>query len=275
MPEQQYSWKTSDGLTIQGRHWPVANPKAVACLVHGLGEHCGRYAHVADFFGKNQIALIGYDRRGHGLSEGKRGDAPSFDALLDEVETLLQQAKTQYPDTPFFLYGHSLGGNLALSFLLRKKPDLQGMLATGPFIRLPKAPPMLQVMLGKLMQHILPSMLQPNGLVLEGISRDKAEVEKYLADPLVHNRISVRKGLFMLDAARTLDAFEGEMPVPALLMHGSADMLTSPAGTEDFAGRVGGDLSFKKWEGLYHEIHNEPEKAEVMQAMVDWIKSKS
>lgn len=274
MSEQQFSWTTSDGLSIQGKHWSLPEPKAVICLVHGLGEHCGRYAHVAEFFGKNKIAMLGFDRRGHGNSAGKRGHAPSYDLLLEDVDMLIDKANQLYPDLPVFLYGHSLGGNLVLNFSLRKKTEVQGVIASAPFIRLPKPPPAIQVWFGKMVQGVFPSLLQPNGLDVNGISRDKAEVEKYIADPLVHDRISVRKGLFMLEEANALDTFSGEMPLPCLLMHGSDDILTAPSGTEDFAKRVKGDVTFKKWEGLYHEIHNEPEKEKVMGEMLAWIQQK-
>ncbi|MEK7255677.1 MAG: lysophospholipase [Bacteroidota bacterium] len=274
MKSIDFQWKTADSLAIHAQHWEVDEPTAVVCIVHGLGEHMGRYEHVAAFFAQHQIASFAYDRRGHGKSEGKRGDAPDLETLLDEIETLLVFAKQAYPAKPLFLYGHSLGGNLALNFVLRRKPNIQGVIATGSWIRLPKPPTAFLLGFARLMRRVFPALTQPNGLVLKYLSKDPKVVEAYANDPLVHNRISVRMGLAMLEAANWLDEFSGEMPVPTLIMHGGEDKITDPAGSEAFAKRVSGHVSWKRWEGLFHEIHNEPEQAEVMEYIMVWMKEK-
>lgn len=274
MTSQIFQWKTPDGLWLHAMHWPVDQPLAVVCIVHGLGEHIGRYDHVATFFQKNNIATLGNDRRGHGRSEGSRGHTSGFGAFLDEVATLVEKAQEAYPGKPVFLYGHSMGGNLALSFLLEKKPDLRGVIATGPWIRLPKLPSGILVGFAKLMNHFAPGFSQSNGLDISGLSNDPAVVEAYVADPLVHNRITAATGVAMLKAAAHLDAFSGEIPVPLLLMHGAEDPITDPKGSEDFARRAAGDVTWKKWEGLKHEIHNEPQQAEVLSFLVRWIQQK-
>ncbi|MEL7221661.1 MAG: alpha/beta hydrolase, partial [Bacteroidota bacterium] len=116
-----------------------------------------------------------------------------------------------------------------------------------------------------------PGFTQPNGLAVEQISRDPAEVKKYEDDPLVHGKLTAITGMSMLEAASFLDDYEGEFPVPLLLMHGTADGITSPEGSEDFSKRITGDVTFHLWDGLYHEIHNEPEKQQVMTMATDWI----
>jgi alpha-beta hydrolase superfamily lysophospholipase len=271
MEIQDLSWRTSDGLIILGRHWKLPGPKAEVCLVHGLGEHCGRYHHVAEFFAKSNMATLAYDRRGHGRSEGKRGDTPNYEAYLDEIARLLEEAQTQYPGKPIFLYGHSMGGNLVLNFVLQRKPLIRGVIATGSWIKLANPPLLLALVAAKLLRQTFPSFSQNSGLNPRLISKDPQVVEAYLTDPLVHNRITAAAGLAMLEAARRLELFSGKMPVPALIMHGGSDRITQSSGSEHFALRITGDVTWKRWDGLFHEIHNEPEQAEVLHFMVDWM----
>ena len=117
-------WQSADGLQLVGRSWePDSEPRAVVCLVHGLGEHCGRYQHVAAALTEAGFAVLACDQRGHGRSAGKRGVIPSYDALMDDIGLLLEQASQRYPGKPRFLYGHSLGGNEVINYALRRKPD--------------------------------------------------------------------------------------------------------------------------------------------------------
>ncbi|MBI5915931.1 MAG: alpha/beta fold hydrolase [Bacteroidetes bacterium] len=136
----------------------MERPKAVICIVHGLGEHIGRYGHVAEFFSAHGIATFGFDHQGHGRSEGKRGHAPNLGSLLDGIGHLLAVAGEHYPGNPVFLYGHSLGGHLALNFVLRRKPGIRGLIATGPWIRLPKQPSAMLVGFAAVMSRIFPKL---------------------------------------------------------------------------------------------------------------------
>ena len=271
MKQEDFFWKTTDGLKIYGTHWPVTTPRAVIALVHGLGEHINRYVHLAAFFNKNDIALIGYDRRGHCQSEGKRGHTPNVEAFLDEIQTLLEKTEAYYPGIPVFLYGHSMGGNLVLTYALRRELKAIGLISTAPHIRLGFEPPANLVAFGKVIRKIHPAFTQSNGLKVEHISSDPQVVQRYIDDPLVHDRITSATGIGMLEAAKWLDNYTGKIPLPALLMHGEADQITSPEGSELFAKRVEGDIKLKIWPGLYHEIHNEKEQAEVFRFTLNWM----
>ncbi|MFQ5448857.1 MAG: alpha/beta hydrolase, partial [Saprospiraceae bacterium] len=264
-------WTDSNGSRIYARRWAVANPKAVVCLVHGLGEHCARYDTVAAFFAERGIAISGFDLPGHGNSEGRRGHAFSTEVIFEYIDRLMAEVSKKNPEVPVFLYGQSMGGNLVLSYVLDRRPGIQGVMATSSWIRLPEKLSPLLVAFGRMMRAIMPSFTQNAGLNADHISRDDAVVSAYRSDPLVHNRISVQTGLSLLEAAQKLDSFAGDMPAPALLVHGSADQITSPQGSEDFARRATGDVTFKSWDGLYHETHNEPEKEEVLSYLVDWM----
>ncbi len=270
----EFNWTTPDNINIYAKEWKIESPKAVIALVHGLGEHCNRYNHLADYFAQYQIAMIGYDRRGHGKSGGKRGHTPNYGALLEEVDTLLIIAKESYSDTPIFLYGHSLGGNISLNYVLKKKPDIQGLISSGAFIEFPAAPPALLITIGKIMRRIYPKFTQNNNVSPQFISSDKQVVEGYISDPLVHNRITSATGMAVIEAANWLKQYSGAVSIPILLMHGNQDKLTGFEGSKNMATALQGDIVYKEWDGFYHEIHNEPGRREVFDYTRLWIEKK-
>ena len=268
-----FTFTSADGINIQGYTGePTKTPVAVIALLHGMGEHAMRYAHVADYFNHHSIAFTAMDHRGHGKSGGQRGHTPSLDALLNDIELFITKTKELYPGISVILYAHSMGGNVALNFILRKKPQLAGAIITGPYLRLAFNPPVWKTTLGKISARIIPTLSQPTGLETKAISRDANIVKKYETDPLVHDRITSSffvnvhfAGLYVLEHA-------GEIKLPMLIMHGDADRLTSCNATKEFATRTGKNVELKIWEGLYHEIHNEPEKEEVLNYELEWIK---
>jgi len=265
-------WEGKDGIKFYMRGWePDKKPKAVVCLVHGLGEHAGRYAHVGEAFAKAGYALVGFDERGHGKSGGARGHTPTYDAMMDDIEALLAQAAARYPKLPMFLYGHSMGGNQVINFALRRKPALKGVIATGPWLKIAFEPPALQMTLGRTMNKIAPGFTQKSGLETASLSRDRKIVDAYNNDPLVHDKISARLFVSMYDAGLWAFDHAAEFPLPLLLMHGSGDRITSAEASREFAERAGKKATWHAWDGLYHEIHNEPEKAKVLETMVEWM----
>lgn len=268
-----FSWRTSDQLNIHACYWPVSKPIGIIGIIHGLGEHAGRYQHVAHWLNAHNLAVVAYDRRGHGKSEGKRGHCQQFSDFLDEVAQLHVAMEIRCPDAPAFLYGHSMGGNILLNYLIDRNPELSGAIVTGPHIRLSFQPSAVQVGLGKMMRNLFPGFTQSNGLDVNKLSRDRAVVEAYQKDPLVHDRLTASTGIGMLEAAARLDAFSGHIKLPLLVMHGSKDGITSAAASSDFAKRVSGPVSCKIWDGLYHEIHNEPEQEAVFAYCWQWIQS--
>ncbi|MDX2303844.1 MAG: alpha/beta hydrolase [Microscillaceae bacterium] len=273
MQEKEFSWKNEDLERIYAKDWHVENARAVLALVHGLGEHCNRYGHLAKYFASNNIATVAYDHIGHGKSEGKRGHVKSFSRYMHEIDTLLEEIQKRYLQTPVFLYGHSMGGNLVLNYVLRHQPDIKGVIATGSWIQLPpgKEPKGLFLAIIKLVRKIYPSLAQSNGLNPAHLARVEDVIIDYKNDPLTHDRISVNAALEMLAAAKYLNQFEGRVSIPTLIMHGSEDHITACAGSEQFAKRAQGDISLKAWEKFYHEIHNEAEKKEVFMYTWGWM----
>jgi alpha-beta hydrolase superfamily lysophospholipase len=164
-----------------------------------------------------------------------------------------------------------MGGNQAINYVLRSPQGLKAVIATGPWLRLAFDPPAAQVIAAKLLNSIASSFSMANGLSQTSLSRDPEVVSKYAADPLVHDKISPRlytgiygSGLWALEHA-------AELKIPMLLMHGSGDKITSAPASQEFAQKAGNLVTLRIWDGFYHEIHNEPEKAEVIQVMVDWL----
>jgi alpha-beta hydrolase superfamily lysophospholipase len=273
MQQKEFSWKTKDGLNLYAKEWtPDGKVKASIALVHGLGEHIGRYEHVAKAFTDAGYAMTGFDLRGHGKSDGIRGFSTSNDAMMEDITQNIKNAKDHFPKVPTFLYGHSLGGNLVLYYTLTRKPDLEGVIATSPGLGVahPLSPALM--MLTKVLYRLAPSAKINNTLDVTGLARDPEVVAKYQADPLVHPFISPRLALDMFSNGDYCMEHAAEFPVPLLLMQGTADRLVNPAKTKAFA--LAAPLSkvtYKEYEGYYHELHNESEKADVLKVMVGWL----
>jgi alpha-beta hydrolase superfamily lysophospholipase len=183
----------------------------------------------------------------------------------------LALATARFPNLPVFLYGHSTGGNLVLNFTLRRKPDVVGVIATDPWLKLAFDIPVFRLILVRVMDKIAPGFTQNSGLDTAAISRDPEVVKAYINDPLVHERITARFFVSIYESGLWALEHAPEFPIPLLLMHGTGDRLTSGQANREFAERAGKIATWRAWEGWYHEIHNEPEKAKVLKAMVDWM----
>lgn len=266
-------WKSNDGLDIFGQKWESDNndAKAVICLVHGFGEHSSRYEHVARFFTDHGYAVISYDHRGHGRSDGKRGHFPSYDEFMNDVGNLLQQAKVNFPNLPLFLYGHSMGGNVVANYAIKKNPNVKGVILSSPFFQPGFAPPAIKLAAGRLMRNLIPTFSLPSGLDVNAISRDKEVVKKYSEDPLVFDSISSKMGIELIEFGQDAVNHAHELKIPTLLFHGTADKLTSFESSKQFAKNAGSIVTFIEYPGFYHECHNEPEKATVLQNVLDWM----
>lgn len=273
MRHEELKWKTGDGLEIFAQAWEpeVVAHRAVVCLAHGLGEHTSRYAHVAEALGREGFVVFGSDLRGHGRSGGERGHVSSADDYLDDIDLLLAQARARYPGLPLLLYGHSLGGILVLYHGLKRKPDVKGVIAASSGLRTALEKQPVKILLAKALGAVAPKTMLPSGLSVDALSRDSAVVGEYVNDPLVHDRTSLGFGKTMLGAIAWTLAHIGEFPVPLLLMHGGKDELAFPSGSIEVAAALKDRATLVLWEEAYHELHNEPEKAEVFKTMTMWM----
>ena len=265
----------NDGTSFYVQGWePDAQPKAVVVLVHGLGEHVGRYPHVGKAFTDAGYVLAGFDLRGHGKSGGARGHFPSLDAVMQDIRQFFQFVLKRYPNLPQFLYGHSLGGLLALTYAVQNKMELKGVMVTGAGLRSALQEQKIKIAMAKMLGSLVPTMTIPSELSVKGLSRDQKVVDAYVNDPLVHDKTSMGFGKAGLAAIDVCFAGARDFTYPLLIMHGTADPITYPSGSEDFArlaSEKNQDVTLKLWDGLYHEIHNEPEQAEVFKVMIAWL----
>jgi acylglycerol lipase len=266
-------WQTRDGALVYAQGWePEQKSVAVICMIHGLGEHLGRYRHLAKFLTDHGFAAIGIDLRGHGKSPGQRGYVPSFDTFMQDIHLLLDQAGIRHAGLPKFLYGHSLGGILVLNYCLRKNPDLAGVIVTSPALRNALEEQTAKVAFAKIAGTILPRISLPSGLDTSGLSRDPEVARAYLEDPLVHDRATLRMAKETLAAIPFIFENAADFHYPLLLMHGTADRLAYARGSQEFAElATQADIDFKLWEGAYHELHNELEQDQVFEYMLDWL----
>ncbi|HET7011277.1 MAG TPA: alpha/beta hydrolase [Anaerolineales bacterium] len=266
------TFPAKDGTPLYWQHWePDRSPRATVCLIHGHGEHVGRYEHVAQALIAAQVSLLGCDLHGHGRSGGPRGHAPSFAHILDDVDRLLEKADRSYP---IFLYGHSMGASVIVAYVVDRSPELRGAVLTGPWFRLRQRVTPGKVQLARLLARVLPGFTMGSGLYVQGLSRDPEVVRKYVSDPLVHDRISAVVGHSLILAGESALRRAPEFRLPVLLMHGQADPVTDPSATRLFFDRAGSeDKTLRLWPELFHEIHNEPEKNQVLEVMVDWVRS--
>ena len=248
--------------------------KAIVVLVHGLGEHSARYhENVIPALLDCGLAVVAYDNIGHGKSGGKRGHCPSYDALFDILEDIILKAENLFPEKPIFLYGHSMGGNLILNYVLRRKHEIQGVIATSPYLRLAFEPPKWKIMMGRLLLNVYPSMTMPSGLDPSGISRIPGEVEKYRSDSLIHDKVSPMFSFPIMDAGQWAINNAGELKVVTLLMHGSGDPVIDYQGTKEFHNNSN-KTEFQLFEGGYHELHYDLCSQEMLQTVQNWFKKR-
>ncbi len=257
----------------------AASARAHLLLVHGLGEHIGRYAELIESLVHAGYAVTAYDQRGHGLSGGPRGGLPHADVLLGDVAAIIDHIgeRSVGGRLPLVLLGHSMGGTVVGRFVaegLMPKPaawyrPVQGMVVSSPAWAADLNPVQkLLMQLGRL----LPDLAAGNGLKPAGISRDPQVVRAYAADPCVHNRITPRLARFILSAGGEVLALAPRWQTPSLLMWAGADRCVAPRGSAAFAAAAPPQcVQTCCFEGLYHEIFNEPERERVVAQLLDWL----
>lgn len=261
------------GTRIYHQAWlPEGEPKAAVLIVHGLGEHSGRYANVVDHLVPLGYALYAYDHVGHGKSEGTREYVERFEDLTQTLEQYREMVRQAQPGKPLFLYGHSLGGLIVPFYLLDGRDGLAGAVLSGPLARVPDNVSAMTVVLGRVLSRLLPKAgvvsVEPTG-----VSRDPAVVEAYVNDPLVfHAKTPARLSAEMLRAMQRVTAEASRITLPLLLLQGSADSLVNPGDARFLHDAVSSaDKTLKVYDGLYHEVHNEPERATVLGDVEAWL----
>ena len=251
---------------------PDGNVKAVLFLVHGLGEHCGRYANHVNHYVPLGYAIYGLDLPGHGKSDGEREVIERFADYIDPLAKYYQMVKNWQPDKPVFIFGHSMGGLITCCFLLDHPADFKGAILSAPAIKVSDSISPVTVTMGKILSRILPKArvvsLDPGA-----ISRDPEVVEAYVNDPLVfHGKTPARLAAEMLKAMKRVKAKAENITLPFIAVQGGKDKLVDPSGAQMLYDKAGSkDKTLKVYEGLYHEIHNEPERFAMFKDVEAWL----
>jgi alpha-beta hydrolase superfamily lysophospholipase len=275
MEFKEWKWTTYDGLEMYAGDWvPEGKARAVVCIVHGVGEHIGRYQWVGEALTKAGYILSGFDLRGFGKSQGRRGFSPSLDTYFDDIEKFLIQVASRYPGVPQFLYGHSMGSILVLTFPSVRQPPIAGVIATAPGLKSKLEEQKLKVFLTNILGNVYPALSFQSGLEIPEISRDPKVIEAYINDPLVHTTVTAGWGLTMLTAIDLVYQLAPKFPVPLLLMHATEDKIAYPSSSLTYAELAPKDkVTLKMWEGFKHELHTDPEREQVFEVMIDWLNS--
>ncbi len=266
------TFTTADNYDIYEQTWSCKEAKGVVLVTHGIAEHSGRYTRVAQSLVDSGYTVVGFDLRGHGNSAGKRSYIDSFQDYLNDLQEVLNRTKTSYQDLPLFLFGHSMGGGIVALFTIERNPEVEGILLSGPSVKVSDdISPFLQKISG-VISAILPK-LPVVKLESAGISRDPEVVAAYDTDPLNYRGgVPARTGAELLKATKTITARSRVIDLPILILHGSADKISDVSGSEMLYTNVSSsDKTLKIYEGLYHEILNEPEQDEVKTDMINWL----
>jgi acylglycerol lipase len=261
---------------IYHRCWlPEGEPRAVLLIVHGLAEHCGRYANVVDHFVPQGYAVYGVDHIGHGRSDGTRAHVKRFADFIDVLKTYVDMVREWQPGRPVFMIGHSLGALIGAVYLLDHRSELAGAILSGPLVKVPDSISPLTVTLSRILSVLLPR-LGVAGVDAEGVSRDPAVVDAYISDPLVHTgKTTARLGCEILRAMRRIADGAPDITLPLLVLQGSEDRLVPPDGAEMLYRAAGsGDKMLRIYDGLHHEIYNEPEHPRVLGDVAAWIEER-
>lgn len=264
----------SDGLKLFLRTYPTEAPRATVAVLHGFGEHAGRYDHVAAALASRGFEPWTMDLRGHGRSEGPRAFVTSFDEHTRDLGAFISHLRKERPNRPLFLVAHSMGGCIATLYAIQRgaAANLDGLALSAPALKLGTDFNPVKIAVGRALGKYLPK-LPIEKLKAESISRDPEVVRAYDADPLVYRGwVKTGFGLAFIEATEAVGRGMEEVKLPLLVMQGEADkIINQSGGTELHARASSTDKRLILYPGLYHEIFNEPEKDKVLADLVDWL----
>ena len=267
-----FELNTADGMSLSARAWMPETPRAIVALVHGIAEHSGRYAFLAERANQNELGVVSVDLRGHGRSPGERSYVERFDDYLLDVDALLAKARELAAGRPVFLMGHSMGGAIALRWVAQRRQSVAGLILSSAALKIGGDVPRLLVALAPLLSRWLPH-LRGKRFDPAVISRDPAAVAAYVNDPLVSLEAPpARTGAELLQAMVANHAAAAGLTLPVYLFHGDADRLTDPAGSREIHDLWGGqDRTLRLWPGSRHETLNDLDREAVAAELFEWV----
>ncbi len=261
------------GGRIFWRGWIPDSPVGVVVISHGVAEHSGRYEHVGNRLADNGFATYAFDHRGHGKSEGNRSNIDRMSSVVADLGTMIGVADENYPSLPVFLLGHSMGSLISLQYVTGSPADLRGLIVSAPAVDIAVGNVVLRTV-APILSNILPNL---GALQLDSsmVSRDPEVVRNYDSDPLnFRGKLPARTGAEIMTTAQAIKERLPRLKIPVLILQGTADALISPNGAQIVADNAASkDLTLKLYDGLYHEVFNEPEKETVLDDVVAWLKA--
>ena len=277
MKTRNGSFPGARGLDTYYQYWqPDTQPRAVILLVHGAGEHCARYQHLAQYLTEHNYAVAGLDHTGHGRSAGTPGFIECFEDYLETLDIYHQRLTADFPGVAQILLGHSMGGLISSYYLLQHQQDFLGCILSGPAIKTDIEPGAVQMFIIRLLSKVLPKagVLQ---LDANGVSRDPAVVDNYVNDPLVfHGKMTARKVSELFKAMNIVQSKAPQITLPMLLLHGGDDAMAAAEGSRFLYEHISSsDKTLKIYPGLYHEIFNEPEQREIFAEVLAWCNART
>ncbi len=273
---REYSWISADGLNLFAQSWiPETNPRAIINYVHGFKDHSSRFSHWAVQLTREGFGVIAVDLRGHGRSEGRRGYADSFERYLQDVRIMSSFSRQHYPGIRHILYGHSLGGNIVTNYLISGVELPNAAVISSPWFKLAFEPSVTARAMATFLRYTLPHIVVRSELDTKGLSRNPKIGEDYVNDPLVHNSISPKLFIEIEKKGAAASRSIYKINIPLLVMHGTADTITSPRQTRAFVLHAGCRTLYKEWPGCLHELHNELCADEIFAYLAAWLKEQA
>jgi len=271
MQETGYQWKSS-GKDIFGKVFiPETEPDKVLIFIHGIGEHVGRYDRWFERFIDMGFAIVTADHHGHGRSAGKRGHFKSYCEPMDFVQMLFDEAQNRFPGLPKFIYGHSMGGNITLNYVLRKEPRIKGAIVSSPWIDLKNQPSAFVRWMAGIVQPVLPALSFHTGISRSQLTVNEAELADYDKDELIHGRITVSTFMELAAAAQYAKTNIKKLHTPLLLMHGTADPIVDYHGVVNLEKQNPDYINLRLFDGFLHEIHKEKQNQQVFDAIKEFV----
>ena len=273
MRHREFTTAGIGGLDLHAQAWlPEVQPRSVVVIAHGLGEHGGRYAELAAELVAREYVVYAVDHRGHGRSAGPRANIERFAHVVSDFSAFAGRAARQHPGAPVYLLGHSMGGAVAFATALRLQESVRGLVLSAPALGTDQVVSAVQHTMARLLSVVAPNV-GVMALPPSAVSRDPQVVRDYEADPLVHHKsVPARTLVELLDAMRGFPAQAPRLRLPTLILHGTADSLVPVSATRPVYQAIGArDRTIKYYEGLFHEVFNEPERAQVVDDLVRWL----